>query len=400
MANEFTEVPQGVVKSEIKRIAVSTAEPPIEVSEVIKKSGLPQSAIEGWLAVPSITPPIKRLAMKEIQLNGQVDAFELLSPLLGNKTLDGTLRTVDVLNGCGHQCDTCLADSALPSKMFSYDSLERLFSDDRFAKMLQSDSIRFGSSGDILDHPQGVEIIKMALGKTASLDEERRTKNEGKDSYRIKVFTNYRPRTERQLDELVALAQQHPERIKLIISLPFNKNDAVNKKFTEYATARSDLLRDSCQVGEDGLLDVGHYGITPLRNIAIQDVRHTSLLFMVGRVLSKEANAGRVAEWDLVEDDGGRSFSDRGLVKTYLNADALWLMIYATPYESHTGRVFTPITPQNIDVLSKLPYHQDFETPPNWPGGKGYGKSWDAARRLEVATERSGKPKHARTIIH
>ena len=399
MANELTEIPQGVIKPEIKRIGVNTAEPPAEVTTIMSRGGLPSDAIEGWLAVPSIMPPIERLPIGEIQQKGQVDAYELLIPLLGNRILDGTLRTIDVLNGCGHRCDTCLADSALPSRMFSYDSLERLFSDDRFLGMLQPDSIRFGSSGDILDHPQGVEIIKMALQKTLSLDAKRQTESAGKERFKIKIFTNYRPKTESQLDELIALAEQYPERVRLTISLPFNKNDAVNRKFTGFVEARPGVFKDSYTVGEDGLLETG-YGSTHLRNVGVQDIRHPRLLFMIGRVLSKEANASRVAEYDMVEGDRETSFRDRGLVKTYLNADALWLMIYATPYESHTSRVFTPITPQNIDVLSKLPYHHDFPTPPNWSGGTGHEKSWSIAQNLKAEAKRSGKLRRAYTVVH
>ncbi len=398
MANEYTEVPQNITKPEARKISVNTAEPPPEVASLISRSGIPSDVIEGWLAVPAINPPFERIALREIQQQGQVDAYELLRPLLCNRILDRTLRTIDVLNGCGHRCDTCLVDSALPSRMFSYDSLKRLFSDDKFIQMLQPDSIRFGSSGDILDHPQGLDIIRMALEKTATLDAKRQTESGGKERYQIKVFTNYRPRTESQLDELIALAKQYPERIRLTISLPFNKNDAVNKKFTEYVRARPGIFKDSSQVGEDGLLDIG-VGSTQFRNVGVQDVRHPRLLFMIGRVLSKEANAGRVAEWDMVEGDRETSFRDRGLVKTYLNADALWLMIYATPYESHTSRVFTPITTQNISILSKLPYHQDFPTPPNWPGGKGQKKPWQVAQRLKAEAEGSGKPKKAYTVV-
>lgn len=382
---------------ERKRIPVNTAEPPEEVTRVLEAQNLAPTAIEGWLAVPAINPPLDRMAFKEIQAQGTVDAYELLRPFLGNRVLDGTLRTFDVLNGCGHHCDTCLVDSALPSRMFSFESLKRLFDDERFITMLQPDSIRFGSSGDLLDHPQGVEIIETALSATQPLDDRLKAQG-GKERYQIKVFTNYRPKTEAQLERLIELARRYPERIRLTISLPFNRSDAVNKKFNDFVSKMSDVFGDRYEIGEDGLLDVG-LGSTTMRNVDIQDVRHPRLLFMVGRVLSKEANANRVPEWDMVEGDRETSFADRGLVKTYLNPDALWLMVYTTPYESHTGRAFTPITPDNLDAISHIPYHPDFPTPPNWPGSKGREKPWNVARRLKAEAETKGLSMKQTTIV-
>lgn len=46
-------------------------------------------------------------------------------------------------------------------------------------------------------------------------------------------------------------------------------------------------------------------------------------------------------------------------------------MVYSTPFESHTCRTFTPITLENLEAISHLPYHPDFPAPPNWPGGRG-----------------------------
>ena len=146
MVNEGQE---GIINTPVdirKRIPINTAEPPSEVSKVLKEHGLPEKEIEGWLAVPSVLPPRNRISKKEIASKGSVDAYELLGPLLGNKTLNQTLRTVDILNGCGHHCDTCLADAALPNRMFSFESIQRIFSDERFINMLQPDSLRFGSS--------------------------------------------------------------------------------------------------------------------------------------------------------------------------------------------------------------------------------------------------------------
>lgn len=398
MANEGAEGPNINQSIRGKLITLNTAEPPSEVTKIIEKQGLPDSSIEGWAAVPIITPPLKRISRKEISTEGLVDAYELLSPFLGNKTLDQTLRTADILNGCGHHCDTCLADASFPTRMFSLGSMQKLFSDERFINMLQPDSLRFGSSGDILDHPQAIDIVKTALQGTVPLD-EKRVRDEGL-RHKIKILTNYRPNTEKQIDELMELARQNPERIDLCLSLPFNKKDEVNIKFQDFVKARPQFFGEKFETLEDGMLSVP-MGNEKLENVKIQDVRHTSLLFMVGRVLSKEANAGRVSDYDMVEgDDRDTSFGNRGLVKTYLNPDALWLMIYTTPYESHTGRVFTPITPSNLEAFSHLPYHYDFATPPNWPGGKGEERDWESAGKLKEQAEISDKQKRPIVVVH
>lgn len=373
---------------EIKRIPYDTAQPPREVVAVLNAQGLAPAAIEGWLAVPAINPPNRRKASREIEAQGIVDACDLLGPFLGNKVFDRTLRTFDAFNGCGHHCDTCLAGAVHSSRMFSFDSLERLFNDKRFTAMLQPDSFRFGSAGDISDHPQCVEIVEMALKATQALDDNLVAEGGGK-RYQIKVYTNYRPNTQEKLEGLIELAKRYPKRIDLTISLPFNKIDSVNIMFTNFVSKMPEVFGHKYKIGEDGLLNVGT-GETTMENVIIHDIRHTPFLFMVGRVLSKEANAGRVPKWDMVEGNRVASFANRGLVKTYLNPDALWLMVYTTLIESHTCRAYTPITPDNLAAISHLPYHPDFPTPPNWPGGKGQQKPSDVAEKLKLEAEASG----------
>jgi len=399
LTKDKTEVESATEREALRerRIPINTAEPPPEVTEILKKQGLPEGKIEGWLAVPSINPPTTRISRKEIATSGQVDAYELLAPFLGKDALDQTLRTVDLLNGCGHHCDVCLADSALPSGVFSYDSLERLFSDERFLKMLQPDSIRIGSSGDILDHPRAKGVVTMMLEKTEALDRQRMV-NEDKH-HLIKIFTNYRHRFEEQLDELIEVAKQNPERIRLTISLPFNRTDAANSKFNDYALGRSGVFGTGHEIGDDGLLNVFPWAKDKMKNVNVQDVRHPRLLFMSGRILSEEINAGRVPEWDKVEYGRTSDFEHRGLVKTYLNPDALWLMIYATPFESHTGRVFTPISLENLDAISHLPYHLDFPAPPSWPGGTGIRKNYKVGERLKREMEEAGRIMRTPTVI-
>ena len=393
MLSELTQVDEGTVFSEPRNITPNTAEPPIEVLSTLLESG---TAVGGpWLAVPSLYPVLKRTSLKEIQASGSVNAYELVRPFLGNQRLNQTLRIMDVFDGCGHHCDTCLADAALPSRMFSFESLERLFADEDFLTMLQPDSIRFGSSGDVLDHPQGVEIVTMALAKTQTLD-DKRMQREGKH-HQVKVMTNYRPNTEAQINELIALALEYPNRFQLCISMPFNRVDTVNKRVATFIGARPAIFRDDYPTDASGLIDF-EYGRTRHSNITINDTRHPRPLHMVGRVLSSEFMED-ISHVSSDPDDRRLALEERGLVKTYLNPDALWLMIYATPYESHTTRVFTPITPTNIDAFSQLPYHPDFPTPPNWPGGKGQLKTRQQVDDMNSVMQKNGKPMRNLVVI-
>lgn len=257
---------------------------------------------------------------------------------------------MDVLNGCGRQCDTCLAASVLPSRMFSFSSLEKLFSDKKFIRMLQP-SLRIGSSGDIQDHPDCADIVKMIV-ELAPIQT-------------IKIVTNYRPNDEGKLDKLIKMAGKNKEKVQLCISLPFNKTDAVNERFDKYIKGRSG-------------------------NFTIRDVRHTNNLFMLGRVLSEKLNAGRQPKEHRVYEKDESLYRQRGFVKIYFNPDALWLMVYTTLHESRTGKVSTPITPENLKILSNLPWHPDFPTPRNWPGGTG-NRSYDEALELLKKDKNSGK---------
>lgn len=379
---------------EIRKIRLNTAEPPPEILEVIRQQKLQERYIHGWLAVPAINPPCDHIRQKEMQEGGKVDALKQLEPFLGNQILDQTLRTLDVLNGCGNHCDTCLADAALPSRMFSFDSLSRLFADGRFLAMLQPDSIRIGSAGDLTDHPQGAKIAEMVLEATARINEEYRNIMNG--THKVKVFVNYRTHHEERLDQLIDLAKKYTERLRLTISLPFNKTDVVNSKFMDFIKQRNDLFGNRNVTGKDGLLKVAEQ--TNITNVGIQDVRHPRLLFKLGRIVSEKVNAGRIAEYDMVDGDREKSFAERGLVKTFLNPDALWLMIYATPYESHTTRVFTPLTNDNLEAFSHTSWHFDFPKPPNWPGHTDQ-RDWREAQALKKQQEASGKQMKPYTIV-
>jgi hypothetical protein len=371
---------------------INTAEPPSETIALLKSQGLDDKAIMdlGWHAVPIINKSHKRLSRQEVATQGQVDAVALLSPLLTDRKLVQTLRTMDISNGCGMQCDTCLADAALPTKQFSFESLERLFHDEKFLEMLQPDSLRIGSSGEITDHPRALDIVKMILEATKQLDAVRMSQS-GKH-YQVKVFTNYRHLTEQFIDGLLELAKTEP-RLNVCISLPLNRTDTVNRQFDQYALSKPDIFGPYVKnKDQTGLIRWG--GMTTLRNVLIQDVRHTDSLYMGGRVLSNE-QLQRIRDMELEDvyyDSLSRDYGHRGFAKTYLNPDGLWCMVYGTGFTSHTNRSFTQISPQYLNALSHLPYHYDFPTPPNWPGGKAAPNKEPEKLRAEDFATHSQKP--------
>ena len=370
-----------------------------EVSELLAESEAPEGLIADWYAVPTKRIKIERIGKSEL-VGNQVDAVKLLEPFFDNPILDGTLRTMDLLNGCGRQCDTCLADAVVPSNILSYESLQRLWNMPEFLAMLQPDSFRYGSSGDVLDHARGPEIVKMTLEATASfpgtvMDDGRGIEKDKIKPHRVKVFTNYRPNLEGRLDKMLQLCLDYPERLKLIISLPLNLSDEVNRRFDKYVAGRAEIFGSGHEVARDGL---NHYfGSDGIKNVSFMDVRHPRVLFMVGRTIDEKHLETKVERFDWVESDRELEYRNRGMVKTYLNAEGLWLMVYATMHESHTTRVFTPLTFENLEYLSCLPYHSDFPTPPNWPGGRGVGKSYSVATRLK--NKSAGKGKLRRTTV-
>jgi hypothetical protein len=339
----------------------NTAELPVKAVEILKSRGLTGEQVDamGWYAHPKIGDPNVARGKKVLAEEGMVDAFALVEPMLGNRTLDGTLRQVDVLNGCAHHCDTCCVDAPFPSTMFTYDSLVRLFDDTRFIQMLQN-SLRFGAVGDILNHPQGVEIVSIALESTRGTVDT------------VKIYTNYRRHTEDKIDALIELAGQNADRLKVIISLPLNRRDNVNFAFQEYVRNRPQYFDVSgLSTWEDGMYFF--FGDGPrLDNIVVQDVRHPRLLFRTGRVLSDAALKGRVESHDFVDPEtSGATHGQSSLVKTYLNPDALWLKIYATIANSHTTSTYTVLTADKLGVLTYLQWHPDFPIPPRWQGGGG-----------------------------
>ncbi len=332
--------------------------------------------IHGWYSTPVIYNVQSRVSRESLSSSGAVDAYALMAPFFDNPILKGTIRMMDVLNGCGRQCDTCLAAAAIPSKMFTAESLERLFSEPKFIEML-SPKLRIGSAGDVQDHPEAVKITQMILEKTGDK--------------KIKIVTNYRPNDEEKLLGLVGLALKYPERFHLTISLPLNKTLEVNDRFYEFIKGHKDVFANLFFSSD--LMPGEPRNNRKIENISVFDVSKSVGVYKIGRVLATGPNA----RTDKSNNDLGESatmYSQRGFVKVQLNPDALWLMVYATMKESHTTRLYTPLTNQNVGLFSKLPWHPDFTTPPNWAGGKGERNDTNAFAEIkrDKANGKANKP--------
>lgn len=336
---------------------LSIAQKPQPPENVFRILGKEYAKSLPWYAIPTVENPRIRMSERELIRDGARNAYDVVGDLLGHPILQGAIHSIDLFDGCLHKCDTCLADAALPKKMFDTMSYIDLMHDDQFLNMLNQDHVRYGSSGDISNHPDAAFILQETIEATKFLS-----------PYFVKVYTNYRPRYAAVIDEFIDIANLYPDQFELIISLPYNRVDSVNVAFEEFVRERPEVF-GTLPKPKKGLRSFfWHENV--VGNIYIQDVRHIPHdPLMVGRVLDTFDN-------ESTDDENRKTMQtryddQRGLVKVYLNAECLWLMMYVTQFESHTSRLFTPLTSENIGILSMLPYHPDFPTPPNWSGGKG-----------------------------
>lgn len=366
------------------------AELPEETVVLLRRLGMPEGTLGECRATPTLRTRIERVSQAEL-VNSEVDAVKLLEPFLGNPIFFGALRIMDLLNGCGNQCDTCYIDAVAPSRMLSRVSMERLWLMPEFRAMLAPDSFRYGSSGDVLNHPNGVEIVEATLRSVADFPLFAGYKRGELVTapYRLSVLTNYRPNIERQLERLLRLTVRYPERLHLTVSLPLNLSDEINQRFDQFVVRHPEHFGSGFKPGKDGL--VHHIGDKARENIAIMDVRHPYRLGVFGRVIEESLLAEKVDRGEWVFAAGYGSW-EKGLVKIYFNAEGLWLDVYVSTEESHTARAFILLTPDNAGFLCNLPFHYDFPTPPNWTGGRGIkndeylGKGSEGRQKLKEMT--------------
>lgn len=128
-----------------------------------------------------------------------------------------------------------------------------------------------------------------------------------------------------------------------------------------------------------------------LDNVDVQDVRGYPQVYLTGRSFPFDQlrERGLMIGGDKQEANylaRERTFVNRGLSKTLFNPDGLWLKVYATTVESYTTFLYAKFSPENVDLLSRIPYHPDFPIPSSWPGGRGT-KNSDYAQDMEKARE-------------
>lgn len=335
-----------------------------------------------WQIVPALSPLRERIARKEIK-NNLVDAQEVMAPFLDDPIFIQTLRVMDVLDGCDRQCDTCYIAAVVPHTMFSFESLQRLFNDPRFTQMLQPDSLRFGSAGDLLDHPQALDIVKLALETTSVIDKQRQEK-EGK-RHTIKVFNNFRQKDGTTLLKLLELAETEP-RLQVVISLPLNRNPQALEQFRMFVTQNYDIFNNSGVLREDDKVHSTRFGIH--RNIITNVVSEASNFHPLGRIIHSTFTGMSEYSSSMVKP----GYHDRGSVKVFLNPNGLWLQMYTSSEESSTNKAFKLFTPENYHHLSKLPYHPHFPNPPHWLGGQMKIDYWESRRKEKEGLHKKQKP--------
>jgi len=355
--------PEGMIYS-------NRAYPPMEIVNILAANEINAFDLP-WYANPSLPRSEQEKGRKLVDPGVLLE--ELLSSESARSYLQGSIRSLDTANGCANQCDTCCMDAPLPKAFFDQEGLAQLFQTQQFLEMLHPASLRIGCSGDISDEKDPAKIIQMVLSATEPLSEAC-IKKYGKP-HALKVFTNYRASKERKLDSILELALQNG-RLDLCISLPLNKDFEKDMElFGEYVLRRKRYFGEGFteyQGRTTKILDVGspNYGRVP--NINIHNVPFRRVIFQQGRIIE----GGSFVIPTQAEDLGFLRidrFAQRGLVKTHLNPDALWLQAYVTEHESHTRKSYTPITPQNIATFAQIPWNPFFDediegttTPPNW----------------------------------
>ena len=327
--------------------------PSVEMVIALHRQGIDAFGME-WLAVPHL--PNKT--------HGPVDAVKSIEAILNDTRsqtiLKRSLRTMDVGKGCSVQCDTCLVDAQPLESLFALDSLGTLFDDPRFEDLIHLGGLRIGSSGDITDHPNPAQILEFALKGTRNVHTELMAKTGL--PHQVKIYTNFRKQRSKKIDALLETAMQSPDRTKIVISLPLNRSGEVLDDFQQYIADRPELFGKELK----------------RKNIIIHSVpKRADTLFRDGRVLAENLAIGKA---EIEARNPVERIIQRGYAKPYLNPDGLWCFGYVGPYESHTDRAFTPMTPENITYLQYIPWIPHFihdpacaNPPPNWAGGTNLG---------------------------
>jgi hypothetical protein len=282
----------------------------------------------------------------------EIDIFQYFEPLLKNpqflKIYSKSLRIMDLLNGCSRQCKFCYIDAKVPTRIISADSFIKLFSDKRFKQLLMEDSLRVGNSGDIADHPEAYEIISFLIREFPN-------KN-------LRVLTNYRHRDKRMIKKLIKLASKHNSQTKTLFNLMISIGEEnIDVFYEDFIDSTEFIFNSNKRVPEP-----------KIPGIEIKPI--FSILNGINKI-----NTGKAFLNPDPPDETNLFFfyEDSGNSKTILNADGFFLYNYVTLLESRNAKIFTEITPLSYEKLAQNPFHPDFKTPPNWPGGTGEKRKLD-----------------------
>ena len=282
-----------------------------------------------------------------------VDIYKKLKPLLDDpgfvRIYTKSLRVMDLLNGCCRQCKFCYIDAGIPTKMISSESFIKLFSDSRFKQLLMDDSLRIGNSGDIADHPEAVKIVSFLLKEFPQK--------------KLRILSNYRHRDKDKIMELVNLARVYNKDsnipFNLMLSIGEENIEAFYNDFKDVKGFKFDSQKYLSKIEIPGL------EFKPLFSLT-NDINKLNS----GRAFLNPSPPNETDLFFFYEDSGNS--------KTILNADGFLLYEYVTLLESRNAKSYTEIKPSNYEKLAQAPFHPDFKTPPNWPGGRGERKKLDA----------------------
>lgn len=331
-------------------------------------------------------PP--ELSMKEIEASGwlvssipQIDREgrwqdniiaieEIVEEFKEEACLNGRVDYIDDVSGCLPQCQVCIFDVRKPTAMFA-SNISGLVE----SKLLSEQRIRKGFAGNLTDHPECLSMTEELLQQTNA---------------NLTLFSNYRPYYKEKIRPFIEMARVNNQ-VDLVISIPANDD--------------YEELRESCDqwmvdLGLDSFIErssQGDYLFTRDREvcengIGVKCVPEGS--FYVGG----RAREGDVRDYNKFWYSGGRfrkhlrdkiDFERRGLIRGFLlNPDGLWVVIYATGFESHTGLVYVKVSQENISQLTRIPMYDD--SLGDWPGGTRYSNKSDDLIEEEIGRIRDG----------
>jgi hypothetical protein len=261
---------------------------------------------------------------------------------------------MDIANICLKNCTFCYTDALHPNrtenpKFISLDSWRELLKDPRFVSLI-GPVLRFGSSGDVGDHPKIVELIQSTL--------------EAIPDTRLSLWTNYRHIDRERIRGLIELCRFYNDKKRIALKISTNP---LNQRMLE---------NDVDALGIRHLYEAEKVSPYSLWDSPVQfnDAAISTGILPLGRRLNQRLNK-------VVDDQSAEEKRDRDMKLygglcggAYLNADGLFLMIYAgSVEESYTNRRFARITSENFHLLAQTPFisYLDLEPPPHWPGGQG-----------------------------